>query len=417
MNAVMNHPKLRWPIDIRIEKVESQEVLILICPLGVTKAPLALAPAIAPVIACMDGTLSYSDILNRFSPRGLTESLLNQILELLDANLFLATSKFFEAHKIMLETFSAAGDREAALAGLTYAAKKDLLEMEIDSYLANGKTVLKARSESMCGLVAPHIDYRRGSMCYGITYNHLKQEDHHIYIIIGTSHQYGQSVFPLTAKNFVTPLGVLACAKEFVEKLSESYGKERSFAEEILHKKEHSLELQTPFVKKLKGESTIVPILVGSFYGYLQSGKNPEDFEEYDKFASSLSECCKHFTKAGKKICIVAGVDMAHVGKFFGDGENLTAGKMEQIAERDKSYLDFIAKQDKHGLFAHIAEDGDARRMCGFPTMYTVMDLFDRLGIKYSAELFDYRQAVDYASDCAVTFAGMGFYTQASSWI
>jgi hypothetical protein len=42
--------------------------------------------------------------------------------------------------------------------------------------------------------------------------------------------------------------------------------------------------------------------------------------------------------------------------------------------------------------------------------MYTVLDVFDRLGITYKTEIFDYRQAVDYKTECAVTFAGAGLY-------
>jgi len=416
MNDSTTYPKLRWPVDIRLERVQSQEVLILLCPLGVSKAPLALTPAIAPVISCFEGNLSFQEILNRFSNQGLTEEILRQLIELLDQHLFLATPRFFAAQKQMHDEFSSASVREAALAGLSYSDSKAKLETEIDTYFANGKTVLKARTDSMCGVMAPHIDYRRGSMCYGITYNHLKQEEHNLYILIGTSHQYSRHMFHLSAKDFNTPLGKLSCDREFVNKLAEEYGKDRSFADEILHKKEHSLELQTPFLKRLKVNPTIVPILVGSFHHIIHAAKAPEQFEEYDRFASSLTNCVRSFIKQGKKLCVVAGVDMAHVGKAFGDPSNLTPSSMEKIAERDQAYLQTLIKQDKKALFAHIAEDNDARRICGFPTMYTVLDLFDRLGVQYSAELFDYRQAVDYQSDCAVTFAGMGLYAKSSAW-
>ena len=102
---------------------------------------------------------------------------------------------------------------------------------------------------------------------------------------------------------------------------------------------------------------------------------------------------------------------MAHVGQNFGDKDPLSAEGMKRIELRDRQYLDAISNQDKEALFSHIAEDSDQRRMCGFPTLYTTIDLFSRLGLKYQAELIDYQQAVDFETDCAVTFAGMALRT------
>ena len=101
---------------------------------------------------------------------------------------------------------------------------------------------------------------------------------------------------------------------------------------------------------------------------------------------------------------------MSHFVEPFGDSAPLTPEFMQQIEARDKMYLEALVAQDKTMLWNHIEEDLDQRRICGFPTMYTVLDLYDRLGIKYQASLYDYRQAVDYRTQCAVTFAGMGFY-------
>jgi hypothetical protein len=80
---------------------------------------------------------------------------------------------------------------------------------------------------------------------------------------------------------------------------------------------------------------------------------------------------------------------------------------MERIAARDQEYLAAIERGDKRALFDHIASDNDARRICGFPTMYLVLDVLARVGARWSGSLVRYDQAVDYQSDCAVTFAGM----------
>ena len=66
-----------------------------------------------------------------------------------------------------------------------------------------------------------------------------------------TSHFGGESLFQLSGKDFASPLGTFPAARAVIEDLSTAYGKERSFRDEFLHKREHSLELQLPFFPQL----------------------------------------------------------------------------------------------------------------------------------------------------------------------
>ncbi|RMG45450.1 MAG: AmmeMemoRadiSam system protein B [Candidatus Dadabacteria bacterium] len=411
MSGLLNYPKLRWPLDINLRVVDGQKALVMSCPLGISPNPLALNPVVSPLLSLMDGKHSVDQITERFRTQGLDRATVVELVEILDNALFLDTDRYKEAEKISKTEFARAEVRPAALAGLSYPASKQDLEFEIDRYLACSKREIKgSKNEELIGLVSPHIDYRRGGVCYGITYSHLKGHRHDLYILIGTSHQYSELMFHMTMKDFATPLGILKCDKSFVTDLAKLYGYRRSFADELLHKKEHSLELQTPFLARTVKNPVIVPILVGSFYPIIQSGKQPDEYAEYSDFVAALSECMRLRISQGQKICIIAGVDMAHVGRSFGDSGALSEKFMRDIEGRDKIYLDSIVSQDKARLFSHIVEDNDRRRVCGFPTMYTVIDLYDKLGINYSSSIYDYRQAVDYQSDCAVTFAGMGLY-------
>lgn len=407
-----SHPKLRWPLDIRFHEIESRKILLLSCPLGITNAPLGLVAAVAPIIAHFEGKLSVQEITLKFAAHGVEDKLIHELVKILDQHYFLESPRFFGAEKGMKEEFKTAAVRQSALAGVSYPALPEMLRIEIDGYLKNGAGIVVSVPGKLVGLVSPHIDYRRGGVCYGITYNVLHREKHDLYIVIGTSHQFSRNLFHLTYKDFETPLGRLPTNRAVVERLARAYGTQRSFADEFLHKREHSLELQLPFLQNGAAPVEIVPILVGSFFNIMRSGKLPNDHDEYDSLIGELAECVKEQRAQGRRVCIVAGVDMAHIGRNFSDQGSLSEEIMKAAGERDKIYLDCICAQNKRALFAHIAEDSDARRICGYPTMYSVLDLFDRLNIKYRAQLFDYRQAVDYATDCAVTFAGMGLYEQ-----
>lgn len=415
MQAEHIYPKLRWPIDLRLEKIDSSEILLISCPLGIADQPLGLVAAVAPIVAAFDGTRNIDDITASFSQYGVSLPMVKELVRLLDEGLFLASPRFFAAEREMKESFSLSDKRPAALAGGAYPTDPAALMAKVDGYL--NAPLDRVASEKIHGemlaLVAPHIDYRRGGSAYGAAYRNLRFENHDLYILLGTAHQYSRHMFHLTRKDFQGPLGELACDKSFVRRLASLYGADRGFADEILHRREHSLELQTPFLKRLKPNAEIVPILVGGFHHLLSKG-SPSVSDEYESFAGSLAMCVREEMAHGRRVCFIAGVDMAHVGRSFGDSGTLSPDVMREVEERDALYLDTISRQDKQAMFAHIAEDGDKRRICGFPTMYTLLDVLDRLQCSCGSELFEYGQAVNYDTDCAVTFAGMALYRKAA---
>lgn len=420
MDATYHKPKLRWPIDIQIHDMDPldnsvvggdqqaavlQKVLVVQCPLGVSPKPLVLVAAVAPVISLFQGELTFHEILTRCEQYGLREEILRELIKLLDEGLFLANARYFAAERSVRDAFVNLSVRPPSLAGLGYPASAGELSRYIRDLLVDAP--VPASDRQLRCLVAPHIDYRRGGACYGRIYPLLASSNADTYILIGTSHQYSERMFHLSAKDFQSPLGVLPCRAEFVSRLAARFGVQRAFADEFLHKKEHSLELQLPFISSVKPGVSIVPILVGSFHKALSAGRLPHEFQEYESFVGSLVEAIREEELEGRRVCCIAGIDMAHVGRFFGDEWELSSERMAAIAERDRYYIDAIAAHDHRALFEHIAEDLDARRVCGFPTMYTVLDAFSRLGVRTSCDARVYDQAVDYQTGCAVTFSGL----------
>jgi AmmeMemoRadiSam system protein B len=409
------HPKLRWPLDIQLVNLDStgtreRQALLVQCPLGVSEKPLLLVPAVGQILSSLEGELSCEELLARFAPQGLQRETLDDLIRLLDDHLFLANARFFAAEQNIKDVYHGLAVRPAALAGLSYPDQPDRLEQLIDGFLARGAS--PSSSGDLCCLVAPHIDYRRGGSCYGQIYPHLSASSATTYILMGTAHQYSRHMFHLSAKDFESPLGRLPCDAAAVAQVAHRYGVTRAFADEYLHRREHSLELQLPFISRVKPGVAIVPILVGSFHKAVAAGRSPQEFGEYTSFVGAMREVLAEKIRNGEQVCFIAGVDMAHVGPQFGDPEPLSVEQMERVAMRDRAYLDAIARHDCEGLFSHIAEDGDARRMCGFPTMYTILDLLRGLGISAQSGFESYAQAVDYSAGCAVTFAGMSLCGQ-----
>ena len=413
MDTTFIRPKLRWPIDMSMHTLDGQQVFVVQCPSGISSAPLCLLPGFAPIVAQLDGSRTSEDLVAHFGPQGLTPELLKQLIQLLDDHLFLENARFISAEKMARDAFEISVVRPAALAGGGYPVDKGMLESLVRGYLQPFEGPQEKRALSC--LIAPHIDYRRGGACYGAAYPRLAESEADLYILIGTAHQYSPLLYHLCAKDFESPLGRHPCDIEFVTKLAQRYGVERSFKDQYLHRREHSLELQLPFFGAVRPGAKIVPILVGGFHEMVEARRYPEELEKYESFAGALAELWRERTARGEKIAILAGVDMAHIGRSFGDQGSLSPEKMREIAARDAQYLSAIERGDKRVLFDHIAEDNDARRICGFPTMYTVLDVLARVGIKSDCEILRYDQAVDYQTDCAVTYAGVALYQQSAN--
>jgi MEMO1 family protein len=415
MKPHYEYPLLRNPIDIRLVEQAEGEILILSCPLQLTDKPLALISGVGPVLAELNGKCSAAQIVSKFSEHGLSNTRLMELLALLDEHLFLHSPDFEERRTQEVESFRTSSIRPAALAGILYPATKDKLENAISNWwkASGGRTTTNNYSKNHLTLLkSPHIDYDRGHLGYTAAYQALNNADHDLMILAGTAHQYSNHLFHCTLKHFETPLGMINCDSSFASELCSLYGKDRALADEYLHKREHSLELQLPFYKHRSAKAPVVPVLVGSFYQFLVDEQSPEHYEAYDAFASALTTLLSQRISQGQRIGFIAGVDMAHVGKHFGDSFELTPTITDGIAERDHAYLDCIAKLSKEKLFEHIAEDQDARRICGFPTMYLLLDVIERLGIKVTPQQFAYHQALSTEQQCLVSFAAMGLYSE-----
>lgn len=408
MDATFTRPKLRWPLDMRIHNLGGQDALVIQCPIGISANPLALMPQFAPVVVALDGAQTSDEIVAKFAPQGLTPEILKELIQRLDDHLFMANARFFAAEKVARDAFKTSPVRPAALAGGVYPVTSQELSQMVQGYLKPFD--VPATTRDVACLVAPHIDYRRGGACYGSTYPRLAESQADTYILIGTAHQYSKRIFHLCAKDFESPLGLHPCDQAFATDLAHRFGVERAFADEYLHRREHSLELQLPFLSAVQPGATVVPILVGSYHQMLEAMRYPSEWEEYETFAAALTEIIKQREAAGGKVAFLAGVDMAHVGRSFGDEGSLSPERMREIGYRDQHYLRAIEEGNHKALFDHIAEDNDARRICGFPTMYLVLDVLNRLGGRTECDVVAYDQAVDYPSDCAVTFAGVAMY-------
>ena len=122
--------------------------------------------------------------------------------------------------------------------------------------------------------------------------------------------------------------------------------------EDYCHSIEHSIEFQVLFLQYLYGpDIRILPILCGSYARSIYGGGAPEDDEHVRRFLGALGDLA---AKEGDRLFWVLGIDMAHMGRRYGDRFVALAdqGEMAQVAGRDRQRIDRI-------------NAGDARRLLG----------------------------------------------------
>jgi AmmeMemoRadiSam system protein B len=394
-------------------EVEGDTRIYIRDPLNLASGPLLIPYATYFILSHFDGYHSLVDIQEAFArqfghilPRDKIQELTGQ----LDQHYYLESDRFVQRQHEVLTEFRHSPVRQMAHADTCYSSKPDEFSKQTTAFFSGkdgpglpssyGQTLPPVR-----GIIAPHIDLRVGGPCYAWAYKELAERcDADLFIVLGTSHYGMSALFVTTEKDYNTPLGPVKTDREFIRALQENYSS-NLFADEILHRTEHSLEFQTLFLKYTLGEKrdfTIVPILVSSFHHMVLSQTPPAEDARIGDFLNALKMT---IAQSGRRVCLVAGVDFAHVGQKFGDQGPLTQEFLNWVEGEDRRLIQALEKVDHTDFFAQIAKDGDRRRVCGFAPMYTFLHLVEAT----QGKLLKYGCS-ETAPHSAVSFASLAFY-------
>jgi len=411
-------PKLRL-IDAFPVEQDGKTVIYLKDPLNLA-TPLGVSPVGYFILAHFDGRRSLTDIQDAYAKQFssvLPSEQLQTFIEMLDEHYYLQSDRFRAHQDAIVQEFRGLPTRPPAHVGGVYKADPGELAAQLDGFftaaqgpgLPNGQTL----GLTPKAIVAPHIDFHRGGPGYAWAYKSLAESDGaDLYILLGTSHYSGRTPYILTFKDFATPLGPVETDREFVQSLQAKCA-EDCFVDEYLHRSEHSLEFQVVFLKYIaqkRAELTgrpdkpfkIVPILVSSFHSAVASQNPPEENSAVATFLGALRDLAE---QDARRVCFVAGVDLAHVGRQFGDREPITDDFLKWVESEDRELVDRLAALDAPGFFNAIAKDQDKRRICGFSPLYSLIHLLDGARGKH----LKYSQAFTPETGSAVTFTSLIF--------
>jgi AmmeMemoRadiSam system protein B len=374
-------PQLR-ALDFSAVQDKSGEFLVARDPLGVCDDAIALRLEVLPLLQLMDGTHSTNDIVSlvvQQSGDPNHETAIRTLVDELD-RLYLLESPRFEARRDELaREYREQEVREPVLAGSVYPDHRDELEKFLGGQYAEARAVSEAKGapappENPEAIAVPHLDLRRGGVATALGFLAVPESPApDLVILFGTGHSLYQHTVALTDKTFRTPLGDLASDRDAIKRIVERSG-ETVFDEETAHKQEHSIEFAALHLAYRFGtDLEILPLLCGGFHRLLIEGRRPADDPLYESVVAGLREEVSSAHEAGRRVLLVAAVDLSHVGARFGDTEPLEPKVLEGLKAIDENMLAAAATGSADAWFDAVAAHNDSTRICGFSALHCLL--------------------------------------------
>ena len=403
---MQDRPKLRYGVEAFPMRHQGQQMILLRDQLGLSTEPLVFAHVAAALLVNMNGEHSLRDLQELFMRR--TGQLiymeeLENVVKLLDDHLMLENDRFIEAAAREVARFQKDPVRRAQLAGRSYPDDPAALREMIEGFFSEsaGGPGLPGECDGtrpLLGLVAPHIDLQAGGACYAHSYKAACESVlPQTWVILGTGHEPVENSFALTIKDFETPLGTVACDREFCRELRESAPRD-ILASEYNHRREHTIEFQAVFLSFMQPGARIVPLLCS-----FSTEEGEIELDYIEQTAALLREIAVRRGGVG----FLASVDLAHIGQRYGDREPPDSAKLTENMGEDRGLLESLERCDSSAFLTTLQREHNRRRVCGAAPLYVFSRVLEG---RARGKLLHHSYAVVGEDNSFVTFAGMAFH-------
>ncbi|MDQ2843862.1 MAG: AmmeMemoRadiSam system protein B, partial [Acidobacteriota bacterium] len=381
-------PRLRFNLDFLPSPDPKKPGLYIRDPYGYSDSTLLVPPPLVQALECFDGLQSAVDLraeLVRITGEIQVGDLEKHLFESLSQAGFLENDRYRELKAEREMSFAADTVRIPQFAGAAYPADGPHLASLLLSRVGRAEG-----DQETVAIAAPHASPDGGWNTYRAAYRSLPSKEaaaDKTFVILGTSHYGAPDRFGLTRKQFITPFGGARTDTKLVNEL-EAAAPGAVRMEDYCHAVEHSIEFQIVFLQHLYGPDVqILPILCGPFVKSIYDGMLPEENDEVARFFDGLGNIG---AREGERLFWILGVDMAHVGKRYGDPLRAKAniGEMLAIKGRDQDRIAQISAGNVRDYWSLVQQSNDDLKWCGSAPFYTFMKTMP--GLK--GELLDYSQ-------------------------
>ena len=243
--------------------------------------------------------------------------------------------------------------REPAVAGRFYPESEAELSKKINNYL--DKAVIESLPGKPVAIISPHAGYQYSGAVAAYGYKAIKDYGYKRVIVLAPSHysRYrGASILDVEA--YKTPLGLVKLNQGICNNLVNNPPFIGTFKN--AHKREHSLEVQLPFLQTVLGDDfELIPVLISRL-----------NSEEVDFIADKLRPLIDEDT------LIVVSSDFTH----YGHGYDYVPFKKDveaNIRKLDHGAIERILALDLDGFFRYKGATGITA--CGFMPISVMMKI------------------------------------------
>jgi AmmeMemoRadiSam system protein B len=276
--------------------------------------------------------------------------------------------------------------REPAVSGLFYSSDKEELKKELDYLFAEAKEKSEhSDSDKIFGIVSPHAGYMYSGKTAAAAIDSIMEAD--TYILIGSNHTGFGKALSFSQETWKTPLGEVEADRG----LARYFSGTRVVHDESAHKREHSIEVNIPFLQhKMKGKTfKIFPIVMGD-----QSKKAAKEIANI--LIPMMTEGVKKEESDEKlKIAIIASNDFSHYVS-------------EEYAKRhDEAVINRILALDVDEFYDFIIKNDST--LCGYGPVGVLMKVAKAL--QSEAKLLEYKTSNDAMKRKEVAVVGYAAIT------
>jgi len=263
--------------------------------------------------------------------------------------------------------------RRAAFAGDWYPGDPGRLREALGSYIGG-----PAGEDEAVGVVVPHAGYMYSGVVAGAVYGKVRIPD--TVVVLCVNHRgVGARAAILGSGQWETPLGLVPIQEE----LAEAFKKKIDFLEEdsVAHVREHSLEMQVPFLQYRNRGVGIVPICLQRL-----------DYSECTALGEGLAQAIRDFSTP---VLLVASTDMTHFEA------------QEEAKKKDMLAIERVLEVDPRGLYEVVTRQRIS--MCGFVPTTAVLCACKSLGVE-KGTLVRYATSGDVSGDISSVVGYAGIY-------
>jgi AmmeMemoRadiSam system protein B len=281
--------------------------------------------------------------------------------------------------------------RDPAVAGGFYPDNPDELKNIIKYFLEK----VDVRKREVIALLAPHAGYTYCGKTFASVYKTVGNK-FDTAVILGSNHSGMGAGVATCMGSWRTPLGLVETDEVFFNEIT---------SDSIIvndpkpHSREHSVEVQLPWLQYIFNYFKIVPILVKSSH---------YDVKSSEEIGNKIAEVVKRLKR---RVLIIASSDLTHYGTIYGHVPYRGEPKeiIERIKEDDMNVISSIEKLKPEKVIETVEKE--RLTVCGYGPIASMLFAAKKLEAR-KGELIDYSTSYDVSKnlDAVVGYAGVAIY-------